>query len=300
MLGSLHDAEDALQDTLLRAWRGLAGFAGRRPRPWLYAIATNVCLDAGARRRRRILPMDHGPPAAPGADPGAPLEASVWIEPYPDGEVGIGDGRLSPEARYERRESVELAFIAALQHLPPRGRAVLILREVLGFSARETAEALDSTTASVNSALQRARKAIDERLPAASQQATLRALGDDGVRDLVERFIDAFERADVDAIVALLADDAEFAMPPVRRLGPRARRPSPSPGSCRAARPTASATSRRAPTGRSPWAPTRSTGRGGPTCPSRSTSSRSAAPRSRSCSRSARPRRSPASACRPR
>ena len=214
MLGSLHDAEDALQDTLLRAWRGLAGFAGRRPRPWLYAIATNVCLDAGARRRRRILPMDHGPPAAPGADPGAPLEASVWIEPYPDGEVGIGDGPLSPEARYERRESVELAFIAALQHLPPRGRAVLILREVLGFSARETAEALDSTTASVNSALQRARKAIDERLPAASQQATLRALGDDGVRDLVERFIDAFERADVDAIVALLADDAEFAMPP--------------------------------------------------------------------------------------
>ncbi len=214
MLGSLHDAEDALQDTMLRAWRGLAGLTGRRLRPWLYAIATNVCLDAGARRRRRILPMDHGPPAAPGEEAGGPLEAGVWIEPYPDGEIGLEDGPASPEARYEQREAVELAFIAALQHLPPRGRAVLILREVLGFSARETADALGSTTASVNSALQRARRAIDERLPARSQQETLRALGDDGVRALVERFIDAFERADVEAIVALLADDAEFAMPP--------------------------------------------------------------------------------------
>jgi RNA polymerase sigma-70 factor, ECF subfamily len=214
MLGSLHDAEDALQDTMLRAWRGLAGMTGRRLRPWLYAIASNVCLDACARRRRRILPMDHGPPAAAGEPPGAPLEASLWIEPYPDGEIGLAEGLASPEARYEQREALELAFIAALQHLPPRGRAVLILREVLGFSARETAEALGSTTASVNSALQRARRAIDERLPAPSQQETLRALGDDGVRALVERFIDAFERADVEAIVALLADDAEFAMPP--------------------------------------------------------------------------------------
>ncbi|HSJ73329.1 MAG TPA: sigma-70 family RNA polymerase sigma factor [Miltoncostaeaceae bacterium] len=214
MLGSLHDAEDALQDTMLRAWRGLPGFAGRRPRPWLYAIATNVCLDACARRRRRILPMDHGPPAAAGQAPGEPLEASAWVEPYPDGEIGLADGLASPEARYEQREALELAFIAALQHLPPRGRAVLILREVLGFSAQETAGALDTTTASVNSALQRARRAIEERLPERSQQETLRALGDDGVRDLVERFIDAFERADVDAIVALLAADAEFAMPP--------------------------------------------------------------------------------------
>jgi RNA polymerase sigma-70 factor (ECF subfamily) len=214
MLGSLHDAEDALQDTLLRAWRGLAGFEGRRPpRSWLYAIATNACIDASARRRR-ALPMDRGPAAAPGAVPGAPLPAATWIEPYPDGQVGVEDGPASPESRYELRESVELAFIAALQHLPARQRAVLILREVLAFSARETAEALGSTTASVNSALQRARRAIDERLPARSQQATLRELGDDGARELVERFTDAFERADVEAIVALLADDAVFAMPP--------------------------------------------------------------------------------------
>jgi RNA polymerase sigma-70 factor (ECF subfamily) len=214
MLGSLHDAEDALQDAMLRAWRGLRGFEGRRPvRSWLYAIATNACIDASARRRR-ALPMDLGPAAAPGAAPGPPLPAAAWIEPYPDVQAGVEDGYASPESRYEMRESVELAFIAALQHLPPRPRAVLILREVLGFSARETAEALESTTASVNSALQRARRAIDERLPARSQQATLRDLGDDGIRDLVERFTDAFERADVGAIVSLLADDAVFAMPP--------------------------------------------------------------------------------------
>ncbi len=215
MLGSVHDAEDALQDTLLRAWRGLGGFRGRRPpRSWLYAIATNVCIDACTRRRRRLLPMDQGPPTAGGEEPGPPPAASAWIEPYPDERVGLEGGHASPEARYERRESVELAFIAALQHLPPRQRAVLILREVLGFSAGEVAEALDSSTASVNSALQRARRTLDERLPAESQQSTLRALGDAAVRDLVARFVDAFERADVDAIVALLAADAAFAMPP--------------------------------------------------------------------------------------
>jgi RNA polymerase sigma-70 factor (ECF subfamily) len=158
--------------------------------------------------------MDRGPATDPAAGPGEPLPAAVWVEPYPDERIGVADGPASPEARYERREAVELAFIAALQHLPPRGRAVLILRVVLGFSARETAEALDATPASVNSALQRARRAIDERLPSRSQQEALRSLGDEGVRDLVERFIDAFERADVDAIVALLTDDAEFAMPP--------------------------------------------------------------------------------------
>ena len=212
MLGSPHDAEDALQDTLLRAWRGLGRLAAERPRAWLYAIATNVCIDACARRRR-MLPMDHGPATDPAAA-GEPLPAAVWVEPYPDERIGVAEGPASPEARYERRESVELAFIAALQHLPPRGRAVLILREVLGFSARETADALDATPASVNSALQRARRALEERLPARSQQETLRALGDERVRALVERFIDAFERADVDAIIALLTEDAEFAMPP--------------------------------------------------------------------------------------
>jgi RNA polymerase sigma-70 factor (ECF subfamily) len=215
MLGSVQDAEDALQDTLLRAWRGLRGFRGQRPpRPWLYAIATNVCIDACARRRRRLLPMDQGPPAASVEETGPPLAASVWVEPYPDERIGLEDGRASPEARYERRESVELAFIAALQHLPPRQRAVLVLREVLGFSAGEVAEALDTSTASVNSALQRARRTLDERLPSESQQSTMRSLGDAAVRDLVARFVDAFERADVDAIVALLAADVAFAMPP--------------------------------------------------------------------------------------
>jgi RNA polymerase sigma-70 factor (ECF subfamily) len=218
MLGSLHDAEDALQETLLRAWRALPRFGGRRLlRPWLYRIATNVCLDALARRPKRSLPIDRGPPAEPAADPGAPLAESVWIEPYPDRELGLEDGYAAPEARYERREAVELAFIAALQHLPARQRAVLILRDVLGFSGREVAEQLDTTLASVNSALQRARRSADERLPARTQQATLRALGDDGIREVVERYIDAWERGDVDAIAALLAEDATFAMPPYAR-----------------------------------------------------------------------------------
>jgi RNA polymerase sigma-70 factor, ECF subfamily len=216
MLGSLHDADDALQDTLLRAWRGLPRLEGRSSlRTWLYRIATNACLDAIGRRTKRVLPIDYGPPAAPGSgEPEEPLRESIWIEPYPDAELGIEDGYATPEARYERRESVELAFIAALQHLPPRQRTVLILREVLGFSAREVAESLETTVASVNSALQRARKAVDERLPEQSQQATLRALGDERVREVVDRFTTAFESGDVEAIRDLLTEDATFAMPP--------------------------------------------------------------------------------------
>ena len=218
MLGSLHDAEDAVQETLLRAWRALPRFGGPGLlRPWLYRIATNVCLDALARRPKRLLPIDHGPPAEPDDDPGAPLAESVWVEPYPDQEIGVEDGYAAPEARYERREAVELAFIAALQHLPAQQRAVLILRDVLGFSASEVAEQLDATVASVNSALQRARRSADERLPERSQQATLRSLGDARVRELVDRYMDAWERGDVDAIAALLAEDATFAMPPYAR-----------------------------------------------------------------------------------
>src|SRR5687768_3241556 len=176
MLGSLHDAEDALQDALLRAWRGLCEFHGRGAlRNWLYRIATNACLDALARRPKRVLPIDYAPPAdLDRHEPGEPLADSVWVEPYPDEMLGLEDGYAAPAARYEQREAVELAFVAALQHLPPRQRAVLILREVLGFSAREAAEALGSTPASVNSALQRARKTIDERLPDRSQPVTLR------------------------------------------------------------------------------------------------------------------------------
>ena len=139
----------------------------------------------------------------------------MWLEPYPDEALGLEDGYAAPEARYERRESVELAFVAALQHLPARQRAVLIMREVLGFSAREVAESLDTTVASVNSALQRARQALDERLPERSQQATLRALGDERMRGLVERYMDAMERGDVDAVVAMLTEDATWSMPPI-------------------------------------------------------------------------------------
>jgi RNA polymerase sigma-70 factor, ECF subfamily len=215
MLGSFHDAEDAFQETLLRAWRALPRFQGPRLlRPWLYRIATNACLDALARRPTRRLPIDHGPPAAPDDAPGEPLAESVWVEPYPDEEIGLIDGYAAPEARYEQREAVELAFIAALQHLSATQRAALIIRDVLGFSARETAESLATTVASVNSALQRARKTVDERMPEQSQQATLRSLGDERVREIVERYIDAWERGDVHAIAAMLAEDATFAMPP--------------------------------------------------------------------------------------
>ena len=215
MLGSVHDAEDALQEALLRAWRGLAKFEGRSSlRSWLYRIATNTSLDAIEKRPKRVLPVDYGPPIDPHDGPYLPLAESVWVEPYPDETLGLEDGYAAPEARYERREAVELAFIAALQHLPANQRAVLILREVLGFSAKEVAETLDTSTASVNSALQRARKAVDERTPELSQQATLRSLGDDGVREVVRGYVDAWDRGDIEAVVAMLTDDACFSMPP--------------------------------------------------------------------------------------
>ena len=216
MLGSVHDAEDALQEAMLRAWRGLARFEGRSSlRSWLYTIATNTCLNLIERRPKRVLPIDYGPAADPHDGPGMPLVESVWVEPYPDEGLGLEDGYAAPDARYEQRESVELAFIAALQHLPATQRAVLILREVLGFSAQEAAESLDTTVASVNSALQRARKTTDERLPEQSQQATLRSLGDEQLREVVESYMDAMGRGDVDAVVAMLAEDAAWSMPPL-------------------------------------------------------------------------------------
>ncbi len=215
MLGSLQDAEDALQETLLRAWRGLPKFEGRSSlRSWLYRIATNVCLEAISKRRKRILPVDHAPAGDPRDGPGEPLVESVWIEPYPDEELGIEDGPAAPEASYEQREGIELAFIAALQHLPPNQRAVLIMREVLGFSAREVGESLETSVASVNSALQRARKTVDDRLPEQSQQAALRSIGDDRMREIVEAYIDAMQRGDVKAVVGMLAEDAAWSMPP--------------------------------------------------------------------------------------
>ncbi|MDQ6606571.1 MAG: sigma-70 family RNA polymerase sigma factor [Actinomycetota bacterium] len=216
MLGSLHDAEDALQDAMLRAWRGLSKFEGRSSvRSWLYTIATNTCLNAIARRPKRVLPIDHRPPADPQDGPGEPLTESVWVEPYPDEQIGVPDGAASPEARYELRESVELAFVAALQNLPATQRAVLIMREVLGFSAQEVAGSLQTTVPSVNSALQRARKTTSELLPERSQQATLRSLGDRRLRALVERYMSAMQHADVDTVVGMLAEEAAWSMPPL-------------------------------------------------------------------------------------
>jgi RNA polymerase sigma-70 factor (ECF subfamily) len=216
MLASVHDAEDALQDTLLRAWRGLDRFEGRSSlRSWLYTIATNVCLDLIARRARRMLPTDYGPAGDPDDQSELPFVESLWLEPYPDEALDVEDEFAGPEARYERRETVELAFIAALQHLPPKQRAVLVLRDVLGFSGREVAGSLGTTVGAVNGALHRARRAVEQRLPDESQQATLRAVGDGGIREVVEAYTDAWERGDVEAIVAMLVKDATIAMPPM-------------------------------------------------------------------------------------
>src|SRR4051794_22408125 len=216
MLGSVYDAEDALQEASLRAWRGLSRFEGRSSlRSWLYTIATNTCLNHIARRPKRVLPIDYGPPADPHGGPGEPVAEAVWVEPYPDELFGVEDGYAAPEARYEQRESIELAFIAALQLLPPNQRAVLILREVLGFSAQETADSLETTPQSVNSALQRARKTVEDRLPDESQQSTLRAIGDERLAEIVENYMDAMGRGDVDAVVAMLAEDAAWSMPPL-------------------------------------------------------------------------------------
>jgi RNA polymerase sigma-70 factor (ECF subfamily) len=216
MLGSVQDAEDALQDALLRAWKGLSGLDETKAlRAWLYRIATNTCLDAIGRRPKRVLPIDYGPATDPHEGPGKPVVESVWIEPYPDEQLNVEDGPLGPEARYEQREAVELAFIAALQLLPANQRAVLILREVLGFSAKEVAESLETTVASVNSALQRARKTISERVPEQSQQTTLNQLGDEKIREIVDGYIEAWQRGDVDAVVGMLAQDASFSMPPM-------------------------------------------------------------------------------------
>jgi RNA polymerase sigma-70 factor, ECF subfamily len=216
MLASLHDAEDALQETLLRAWRAIGRFEGRSSlRSWLYTIATNTCLNLIAKRPKRVLPIDYGPSTDPHDGPGQPLIESVWVEPYPDEQLGLEDGFAAPEARYELRESVELAFVAALQHLPANQRAALILREVLGFSAAEVASTLETSVASINSALQRARKTIDDKLPDRSQQATLRSLGDHELTAVVENYMDAMQRGDVQRVVGMLAQDAAWSMPPL-------------------------------------------------------------------------------------
>jgi RNA polymerase sigma-70 factor, ECF subfamily len=216
MLGSVHDADDALQETMLRAWRGAAGLReGSSARSWLYTIATNVCLTELERRKKRVLPHDFTEAAAPHTPPGAPVSESIWLEPYPDESIGVPADRATPDAAYDQREGVELAFVAALQHLAANQRAVLILREVMGFSAQESADMLDTSVASVNSALQRARAAVSERVPERTQQSTLRGVGDRGLRAIVDRYVSAWERCDVSAFTGLLVEDATFAMPPL-------------------------------------------------------------------------------------
>ena len=214
MLGSVQDAEDAVQNALLRAWRGLDKFEGRGSvRSWLYTIATNTTLDITRHRSRRELPADFGPAAVVGTAVEEALNDPIWLEPYPDRWLSAGPS--SPESRYEQRESVEIAFMILLQELPPLQRAALILREVLGFSNQETAELLSTTVPAAQSALQRARAAVRDRVPARSQQATLRAAGDERLRALVQGYCDAIERADVSAVVGMLTADAAYATPPV-------------------------------------------------------------------------------------
>jgi len=205
MLGSVHDAEDALQEVSLRAWRGLARYERRSSlHTWLHRIAINTCLTTIKRGRGRVLPIDYGPSWEAHDYTDQQILEPVWIGPLPE----------QPEASVEDRERVELAFIAALQHLPANQRAALVMRDVLGFSAQEAAEELGTSPASVHSALQRARRTVTTRVPRETQQATLAALGDSGQRELVASYVQAMQRADVPAILELLTEDASWSMPP--------------------------------------------------------------------------------------
>ena len=213
MLGSFQDAEDALQETLLAAWRGLGGFEERASlRTWLYRIATNRCLNARrSAGRRRAKEWD-----VPGIEPPEPsrLGEVVWLEPYPDHLLeGASAMPPGPEARYEQAESISLAFVTALQVLPPRQVAVLVLRDVLGFHASEVAEMLDSTVEAVNIALKRARSTLEQKLPARGERQ--HAISDTDDDAIVTRFVEAYESADLDAVVALLTDDVFISMPPM-------------------------------------------------------------------------------------
>jgi RNA polymerase sigma-70 factor (TIGR02960 family) len=208
ILGSTQDAEDAVQETFLAAWRGLGRFEERASlRSWLYRIATNRCLNALRDGSRRPQPL---PPVVALPEPTRRTEP-VWLQPYPDSLLeGIADAAPGPEARYDAKESVTLAFMVALQELPPRQRAALVLRDVLGFRAAEVAGMLETTEHSINSALKRARATLDTRLP--RDQASPSEVSH--TRELVGRFADAFENDDIDGIVALLAEDAKLTMPP--------------------------------------------------------------------------------------
>jgi RNA polymerase sigma-70 factor, ECF subfamily len=218
ILGSVHDAEDALQDAMLRAWKGLPGFSGHGTvRAWLYAIATNTALDISKHRSRRELPVEFGPPAGPGAEFEPNATEVPWLEPYPDqwlAPEAFGQAAAAPEARYEQRESIELAFIVALQQLPPLQRAALLLKEVVGFSTAEISTQLGTSPQSVNSALQRARASVRDRQPKPSQQATLARLGEQRIAAIARQYADAIESGDVDTLISMLTQDASWSMPP--------------------------------------------------------------------------------------
>jgi RNA polymerase sigma-70 factor, ECF subfamily len=211
MLGSLEDAQDALQEAFLRAWNGRATY-GRQStfRAWLYRITTNACLRILERRPRRLVPYDAGPAAELGARPQPPADLA-WLQPYPD---LLLDEDPEPGDAVVARETIELAFLAAIQHLPPRQRAVLILRDVLDWSTNETAMVLDMSVAAVNSALQRARATMKEQLPAARLEWATAADAEQAERSLLETYMEAWERHDASRLVALLREDVRLAMPP--------------------------------------------------------------------------------------
>jgi RNA polymerase sigma-70 factor (ECF subfamily) len=215
MLGSLQDAEDALQDTLLSAWQGLDGFGERASlRTWLYRIATNRCLNALRTASRRPAQAWN----IPGVEPPEPtrLGEVAWLEPFPDALLEGATGMpLGPEARYEQAESISLAFVTALQVLPPRQLAVLVLRDVLGFRASEVADMLDSTVESVTSALKRARASLQRRWPPGADREPPPAVGSPAEDAIVAKFVTAYQSADLDALVALLTDDVFMSMPPM-------------------------------------------------------------------------------------
>jgi RNA polymerase sigma-70 factor, ECF subfamily len=217
MLGSFEDSEDLVQETFLRAWRARATFGsdGRLAfRPWLYRIATNACLDVLRRRPFRVLPPDVAPAGDPAVAPSPPAELP-WLEPYPDRLLEpLAPAEDEPGAVVVARETIELAFIAAIQHLPPRQRAVLILRDVLGWPAKDTAAMLEATLASVNSSLQRARATLREHLGERRSEWVRSTERSAEERDLLRRYVDAHERADADALAALLREDARLTMPP--------------------------------------------------------------------------------------